>query len=319
MSDNDLVRVIGRGSNVSVNIDDDAPIGEALDALRSHIAGNRFLYSNGTVAVSVGRRMLRRNELVTIKQLLDKETGVTVSRFLGELSTEEAAAGEPAPNSGDPSPESLPSTRPEPSGIAHNDPRLLASKIVSAVRNKAARPARAASSTSEDGETAASDRAERSPNTAGPARASHPPGSAGKAESRPGAPEKFDRGEEALLLKTTCRSGEVISYPGDIVVLADVNPGAQLIADGDIFIYGTLRGVAHAGASGDTKAVIVATVMQAPRLQIGPHVGVAPEGKKHSRSDSNRPKIAYVRRQSVFVQNYAGRFATYRGGTLYDG
>ena len=318
MSDNDLVRVIGRGSNVSVNIDDDAPIDEALDALRSHVAGNRFLYSNGTVAVSVGRRMLRRNELVTIKQLLDKETGVTVSRFLGELSTEEAAAGEPLPNSGCPSPESPPPTRPEPSDISHNAPKLLASKIVSAVGRPVSRPAVAASA-SEGGEGVAYGRLERSPNTAGPARASHAPWSAGNPAPQPGAPEQLDRGGEALLIKTTCRSGEVISYPGDIVVLADVNPGAQLIADGDIFVYGTLRGAAHAGASGDAKAVIVATVMRAPRLQIGPHVGIAPEGKERSRADSNRPKIAYVRRQSVFVQNYAGRFATYMGGTLYDG
>lgn len=318
MSDNDLVRVIGRGSNVSVNIDDDAPIGEALDALRSHVAGNRFLYSNGTVAVSVGRRMLRRNELVTIKQLLDRETGVTVSRFLGELSTDEAAAGDPVPNSGDPAPEPLPTVASEPSGISHNDPRLLASKIVSAVRNRASRPAVAASA-SDGSEASASGPLERSNNTARPTRATPAARSPGMGQSQPAALEQFDRGEEALLLKTTCRSGEVISYPGDIVVLADVNPGAQLIADGDIFVYGTLRGVAHAGASGDTKAVIVATVMRAPRLQIGPHVGVAPEGKKRSRADSNRPKIAYVRRQSVFVQNYAGRFATYRGGTLYDG
>ena len=317
MSENDLVRVIGRGSNVSVNIDDDAPIGKALDALRSHVAGNRFLYSNGTVAVSVGRRMLRRNELVTIKELLDAETGVTVSRFLGELSIEEAAV-DPVPNSGDPSPEPLLPGRQEASGISHNDPKLLPSKMGSAVRKGASRTT-VASSASQSGEAAASGRLERSSNTAKPARDSHAPWSAGKAAPQPGAPEQLDRGEVALLLKTTCRSGEVISYPGDIVVLADVNPGAELIADGDIFVYGTLRGVAHAGASGDPTAVIVATVLRAPRLQIGPHVGIAPEGKKRPRAGPSRPEIAYVRRQSVFVQNYAGRFATYMGGTLYDG
>ena len=318
MSDNDLVRVIGRGSNVSVNIDDDAPIAEALDALRSHVAGNRFLYSNGTVAVSVGRRMLRRNELANIKQLLDRETGVTVSRFLGELPTEEAAAEDPAPNPGAPPPEPLPQTSPEPSAISHNDPKLLTSKAISPVRSGASLPA-VASPDPESGEALPSRPSARSPNASGAARAGHAPWSAGQAAPQPVAPGKPDRGEEALLIKTTCRSGEVISYPGDIVVLADVNPGAQLIADGDIFVYGALRGVAHAGASGDTKAVIIATVMQAPRLQIGPHVGIAPEGKQGSVSDSSGPRIAYVRRQSVFVQDYAGRFATYMGGTLYDG
>jgi len=152
----------------------------------------------------------------------------------------------------------------------------------------------------------------------------------GEAAGRPeGAPVKrtgldrelsgLNRGNEALLIKTHCRSGEVIRYPGDVVVMADVNPGSEIIADGDILVFGSLRGFAHAGASGDIQATIIAQNFETPRLQIGPHVGVDPKPRKRSRSSSANARIAYVRRRSVYVAPYTGRFGEYSGGTLYDG
>ena len=127
------------------------------------------------------------------------------------------------------------------------------------------------------------------------------------------------RNNETLLIKTTCRSGEVIRYPGDVVVMADVNPGAEVIADGDILVFGSLRGLAHAGASGDVQATIIALNLDTHRLQIGPYTGVAPKSNKRSKSNKSDPRIAFVRRRSVYVAPYAGRFAGYSGGTLYDG
>jgi septum site-determining protein MinC len=127
------------------------------------------------------------------------------------------------------------------------------------------------------------------------------------------------RNNETLLIKTTCRSGEVIRHPGDVVVLADVNPGAEVIADGDILVFGSLRGLAHAGASGDIQATIIALNLETHRLQIGPYTGVAPKSNKRSKSNKSDPRMAFVRRRSVYVAPYAGRFAGYSGGTLYDG
>jgi septum site-determining protein MinC len=134
----------------------------------------------------------------------------------------------------------------------------------------------------------------------------------------------LNRGNEALLIKTHCRSGEVIRYPGDVVVMADVNPGSEIIADGDILVFGSLRGFAHAGAGGDIQATIIAQHFETPRLQIGPYVGVDPKPRKRSRSNSSNPsssnpRMAYVRRRSVYVAPYTGRFGEYSGGTLYDG
>ena len=129
----------------------------------------------------------------------------------------------------------------------------------------------------------------------------------------------LDRQNEALLIKTTCRSGEVVRYPGDVVILADVNPGAEIIADGDILVFGTLRGLAHAGAGGDIQATIIALNLESPRIQIGPYIGMAPKAKKRSKSNRSGPTLAYVRRQHIFVAPFKGRFAGYSGGTIYDG
>lgn len=127
------------------------------------------------------------------------------------------------------------------------------------------------------------------------------------------------RRTEALVLKTTCRSGEVIRYPGDVVALADVNPGAEIIADGDIVVFGALRGLAHAGAAGDLKATIIALNLESPRVQIGPHIGEAPRSTRHNKVSSAAPQVAYVRRRSIFVAPFTRRQDEYQGGILYEG
>ncbi len=129
-----------------------------------------------------------------------------------------------------------------------------------------------------------------------------------------------NRSEETLLIKAPFRSGEFVNHPGDVVVLADVNPGAEIRADGDIVVLGTLKGLVHAGASGDARAVVIATELASPRIQIGPHEAVAPPpSKKKPKSAATRPVIAYVRRRTILVAPFAGRFARYTKGVPYEG
>ena len=129
-----------------------------------------------------------------------------------------------------------------------------------------------------------------------------------------------NRSEETLLIKAPFRSGEFVDHPGDVVVLADVNPGAEIRADGDIVVLGTLKGLVHAGASGDARAVVIATELASPRIQIGPHEAVAPPpSKKKPKSAATRPVIAYVRRRTILVAPFAGRFARYTKGVPYEG
>lgn len=129
------------------------------------------------------------------------------------------------------------------------------------------------------------------------------------------------RGSEALIIKNTCRSGEVVRYQGDVVVFGDVNPGAEIIAGGDIVVLGALRGMAHAGAEGNVKATILALNLESHRLQIGSCVGEKPRGARKGRgSDKNvNPQIAFLRRRSIFVAPYERRCEEYLGGVPYEG
>jgi len=66
----------------------------------------------------------------------------------------------------------------------------------------------------------------------------------------------------------TLRSGEILEYPGNIVILGDINPGSIIKAEGNIVVMGTLNGVAHAGTNGNNEAFIVSTNMNPFQLKI---------------------------------------------------
>lgn len=71
-----------------------------------------------------------------------------------------------------------------------------------------------------------------------------------------------------LYLKQTLRSGQTMSYDGNIVLIGDAHPGSELIAKGDITVWGVLGGIAHAGARGNDYASIRALKMNAIQLRI---------------------------------------------------
>lgn len=73
---------------------------------------------------------------------------------------------------------------------------------------------------------------------------------------------------DPLYLQTTVRSGVDIRHPGTIIILGDTNPGSALMADGDIIVWGRLRGMAHAGFSGDRSRRIMALQMRPTQLRI---------------------------------------------------
>lgn len=73
------------------------------------------------------------------------------------------------------------------------------------------------------------------------------------------------------------RAGEPISFDGDVVIIGDVNPSAEVRATGDIFVFGRLLGIAHAGIEGDATSVIAATEFSPMQLRIGDVVSRAPQ------------------------------------------
>lgn len=73
---------------------------------------------------------------------------------------------------------------------------------------------------------------------------------------------------ETKFHKGSLRSGQKLEYDGSIVIIGDVNGGAEVIASENIVILGTLRGLAHAGAKGNKEAIIAANCIESPQIRI---------------------------------------------------
>ena len=71
---------------------------------------------------------------------------------------------------------------------------------------------------------------------------------------------KFHRG--------SLRSGQKMEVEGSVVIIGDVNSGAEIMASDNIVVLGTLRGLAHAGAKGNTQAIIAAGVFDSVQVRI---------------------------------------------------
>lgn len=79
----------------------------------------------------------------------------------------------------------------------------------------------------------------------------------------------------------TMRSGKRIDYPGHVLVFGDVNPGAEIIAGGNIVILGKLKGFVHAGAYGNEDAIVVANYFAPTQIRISGFISVPPQDEKH--------------------------------------
>ncbi|MBX9567385.1 MAG: septum site-determining protein MinC [Candidatus Obscuribacterales bacterium] len=83
-----------------------------------------------------------------------------------------------------------------------------------------------------------------------------------------------------MMMKQTLRSGQHVSHKGHLVIIGDVNPGAEIVADGDITVWGALRGMAHAGANGNTNAEIRALKFEPLQLRIANAIARSPDRSK---------------------------------------
>jgi septum site-determining protein MinC len=109
-------------------------------------------------------------------------------------------------------------------------------------------------------------------------------------------------GENAVLVQRTLRSGFSINYNGHVVVIGDVNPGAEIIASGNIVIWGRLRGDVHAGCEGDEKAMICALAIEPTQLRIGTYTA-GPSKKKNK----PQPEIAFIREKQLVITEWKNK------------
>ncbi|WP_298815614.1 septum site-determining protein MinC [Chloroflexus sp.] len=104
---------------------------------------------------------------------------------------------------------------------------------------------------------------------------------------------------EALLVIRTLRSGQVLRHTGHITLIGDVNPGAEIIAGGSVVVWGRLRGMVHAGALGDSNAIICALELTPTQLRIADLIARAPE-----RNEVRRPEFARVVAGEIVVDGW---------------
>ena len=94
------------------------------------------------------------------------------------------------------------------------------------------------------------------------------------------------------------RNGQKIEFDGSVVVVGDVNPGAEIKAGGNIIVLGQLKGMAHAGCKGMTEAFVTAIFMAPVQLRIADIITRFPEENKRG---PKPPEYAFVQNGQIFV------------------
>lgn len=105
------------------------------------------------------------------------------------------------------------------------------------------------------------------------------------------------KASETIFHRGSLRSGMKVEFEGSIVIIGDVNAGAEVTAGENIVILGILRGLAHAGAKGNKEAKIAAIKIESPQIRIANIV------KEIERSDIEEKKaFAYVKNNEVVLE-----------------
>lgn len=127
--------------------------------------------------------------------------------------------------------------------------------------------------------------------------------------SRPSASTQFrevsaavtevQQGERAMVVRRTLRSGYSVRFPGSVIVIGDVNPGAEVIADGSVVVWGHLRGAVHAGAEGESGAVVCALDLSPTQLRIGGQMAALPP-----RKGKNQPEQVQLKDGKIITEEW---------------
>lgn len=108
--------------------------------------------------------------------------------------------------------------------------------------------------------------------------------------------------------KGNLRSGQVLESASNITLIGDVNPGANIISQGNIVILGSLKGTACAGAAGDNNCFIFALDMRPIQLQIGEYIAKSPDREKGPRR--------FFRKEKETADGYSASVAVVRNGNI---
>lgn len=109
---------------------------------------------------------------------------------------------------------------------------------------------------------------------------------------------------DTAYIKQTLRSGQVVSFDGNVVIIGNCHSGSEIVAAGDITVWGVLEGIAHAGSRGDENAVIRALKIDAIQLRIASQFARRPDRANvdfAEKTDTFTPEEARVRDGRIYI------------------
>ncbi|WP_245732997.1 septum site-determining protein MinC [Salipaludibacillus aurantiacus] len=112
--------------------------------------------------------------------------------------------------------------------------------------------------------------------------------------------EEMKQNMQVTRVVKVIRSGQVLDFKGDLLLIGDVNPGGKVKATGNIYIMGSLRGIAHAGSQGNEEAIICAAEMKPSQLRIASMIRRPPE-QNGENSGFEEGECAYLNEEKEMV------------------
>jgi septum site-determining protein MinC len=111
--------------------------------------------------------------------------------------------------------------------------------------------------------------------------------------------DPVEDGTDAIVVDHTLRSGKSVRYPGHVVIIGDVNAGAEVVAGGNIVVWGRIRGTVTAGSEGRADAVICALDLAPTQLRIGSAIATSPK-----RRGKPEPEVARIKNGQIVAERW---------------
>lgn len=107
--------------------------------------------------------------------------------------------------------------------------------------------------------------------------------------------------------KGTLRSGQVMEFETSVVILGDINVGAQVVSTGNVIVLGSLYGTVYAGAAGKENAFIVALKMNPMQIRISDVIARSSDEKQETPAE---PQIAYLQDGAIYIDTLSRQTLT---------
>lgn len=99
----------------------------------------------------------------------------------------------------------------------------------------------------------------------------------------------------------TIRSGQLVESEGNLVIIGDANPGSEVIAAGNVVVMGAIRGIVHAGCTGNRSAFVVALNLSPTQIRIADIITRPPDNEVRGEIT---PERAYVKENTIYIDEY---------------